>query len=64
MKDDNKSNVLLIVPQGSAIWSGEIALPPSGIAYVSSYLKKQGINVYTLNLQILERQSKNMKLIY
>ncbi len=46
-----KKNILLVLPRvpgALEIWN----VPPIGILYVSSSLKKQGFNVYTLNLML------------
>ena len=39
-------NVLLVMPKTSGLWD-EWATPPIGITYVSSYLKENGVQVYT-----------------
>ena len=44
-------NVLLVMPKTGYLWD-EWATPPVGIAYVSAFLKKHGVNVYTLNLNL------------
>lgn len=44
-------NTLLVMPRTGYLWD-EWASPPSGIAYVSAYLKKAGKKVYTLNLNL------------
>ena len=44
-------NTLLVMPRTGYLWD-EWASPPSGIAYVSAYLKKQGKKIYTLNLNL------------
>ena len=46
-------NVLLVMPKTSGLWD-EWATPPIGITYVSSYLKENGVQVYTLNLNLEE----------
>ena len=44
-------NVLLVMPKTGYLWD-EWATPPIGIAYVSSYLKKHGVQVYTVNMNL------------
>ena len=46
-------NVLLVMPKTSGLWD-EWATPPIGITYVSSYLKENGVQVYTVNLNLEE----------
>lgn len=46
-------NVLLVMPRTGYLWD-EWATPPVGIAYVSSYLKKNAVHVYTVNLNLEE----------
>ena len=41
---DKKMNVLLVMPRTGYLWN-EWATPPVGIAYVSSYLKKNAVHV-------------------
>ncbi|MCM1236441.1 MAG: cobalamin-dependent protein, partial [Ruminococcus flavefaciens] len=44
-------NVLLVMPKTGYLWD-EWATPPIGIAYVSAYLKSNGVNVYTVNMNL------------
>lgn len=44
-------NVLLVMPKTGYLWD-EWSTPPIGIAYVSSYLKANQINVYTINMNL------------
>jgi len=44
-------NVLLVMPKTGYLWD-EWATPPIGIAYVSAYLKKHGVSVYNVNLNL------------
>lgn len=44
-------NVLLVMPRTGYLWD-EWATPPVGIAYVSSYLKANHVNVYTVNMNL------------
>lgn len=46
-------NVLLVMPRTGYLWD-EWATPPVGIAYVSSYLKANAVNVYTVNMNLEE----------
>lgn len=46
-------NVLLVMPRTGYLWN-EWATPPVGIAYVSSYLKSNGVHVYTINMNLEE----------
>lgn len=50
---DKKMNVLLVMPRTGYLWN-EWATPPVGIAYVSSYLKKNAVHVYTVNMNLEE----------
>lgn len=48
-----RKNVLLVLPKvpgAMAMWN----VPPIGILYISSSIKKKGFNVYTLNLMLEE----------
>ena len=47
-------NVLLVMPKTGYL-GDEWATPPIGIAYVSAYLKVNGVNVYTVNLNLEDR---------
>lgn len=44
-------NVLLVMPKTGYLWD-EWATPPIGITYISSYLKKNGVQVYTMNMNL------------
>lgn len=44
-------NVCLVMPKTGYLWD-EWASPPIGIAYVSSYLKANGVNVITVNMNL------------
>jgi radical SAM superfamily enzyme YgiQ (UPF0313 family) len=44
-------NVLLVMPRTGYLWD-EWATPPVGIAYVSAYLKANGVNVYPVNMNL------------
>lgn len=46
-------NVLLVMPRTGYLWD-EWATPPVGIAYVSSYLKKNAVHVHTINMNLEE----------
>lgn len=48
-------NVLLVMPKTSGLWD-EWATPPIGITYVSSYLKENGVQVYTVNMNLEEEE--------
>lgn len=48
-----KKNFLFVVPRDSQKASGGINVFPVGIAYVSSYLKSKGFNVFTCNLEYI-----------
>lgn len=48
-----KMNVLLVMPKTGYLWD-EWATPPIGIAYVSSYLKENGVHVNTVNMNLEE----------
>ncbi len=54
MAEQNNKNFLLVVPQ--LAHAGETYNFPFGIAYVSSYMKSKGYNVFCLNLCHLSRQ--------
>lgn len=54
-------NILIIVPRFSK--KGEFYSFPFGLAYISSYLKSMGFNIYCLNLCDYEESSSTLSII-
>lgn len=52
-ESDMMRNILLVMPRYSST-EGDAALPPIGILYISASMKKAGLPVFTLNLNMIK----------